>query len=189
MKEQNVIKTMDLRKILCLSRFVKQSSPRSIKKLVTSMDEFLIKQIIKTYLDFFLNHQNINKYLNNNNNNYSEDHHEILNLIQKKLDKKKKKKNSLKYKKNIFDKLKLLLISYLLSFCDEYSVNNASNTCHTLYYASNKSISISQIELNARKFSKNIKSQNDVIKYNKPSIYIHDICKGYEKRFGINFEK
>ena len=128
---------MDLSKLLRLSRYINHSTPRSIKKLVSSIDELLVKQIIKTYLNFLLNNQNRNNHINNHD-------YQILNSIQHELNK-KHKKNSFKYAQNTFDKLPLLLTSYLLSFCDQNSVNNASKTCHTLYYASNQSMTISQI--------------------------------------------
>ena len=185
-KKQRMPKNYELSDILSLSRFVNNLSPRSVKKLLNSMDEDTLKQILVNNMNYYLDANNREKYLNHmdpHNFEKTHLHHSVLQPIKKRK-KMKQRKNKLNYVENRFDKLCLELSSYILSFCDQSDVSLASMSCHTLFKASTLPNARTVVTINAQKLARKSVLFQDTIKkrYSTQSIILKKTAKGLPKR-------
>ena len=186
-KKLQMPKNYEMSEILSLSRFVNNLSPRSLKKLLNSMDEETLRQLLVNNMNYYLDANNREKYLNHSdpvNNESNQIHHRVLATIKKKL-KKDARNERLKYGKNVFDKLCVELSSYILSFCDEFGVNQASRCCHTLFKASKQPNARTVVTIDAQKLSQKTSLFQDEIKkrYSVPTIILKNTAKGFPNRF------
>ena len=186
-KKQQMPKNYELSDILTLSRFVNSSSPRSLKKLLNSMDEETLRQLLVNNMNYYLDAKHREKYLNHGKQNRA--HHSILQTIKKKSIR-NSKKNKLNYIKNRFDKLCVELTSYILSFGDESDVSKASVCCHTLFKASKQPNARTVVTIDAQKLGQqNTFCQSEINEhYRTPSICLKNTFSGYPMRFERYFE-
>ena len=169
--------------VLSISRFVNTSSSRHVRKLMMSMDDDTLKQMMLNTLSFFLIPKNREKYLNQEHEQ-SRQHHEILSTVRKCMSKK-----IMKYQVNTFDSLPVDLNYHICSFLDLKSLSHISFICHSLCKIStepaarsNTQISANQISLKPQLYISTMKQCRFV-----HSLSLNNLRKGYGRRFTHNF--
>ena len=170
--------------ILSLSLFITISSPRAVRKLLMSMDDDSLKQIMLNSMYFYLIPKNRDKYLNQTHEK-SRMHHGILQHIQQTMT---EKKNS-KYQEHVFDRLIPDLRTNILSFLDPESLSYVSFTCHSLctaatVFPARSEIQISATRLGQKGFSTNTLRESRFVR----SLSLIEMYKGHSKKFEKKFK-
>ena len=174
-----------LNDVLSLSRFVNATSSRNVRKLMMSMDDDTLKQVLLNTLSFFLIPKNREKYLNRKHER-SPVNHRILSTVRESMTKK-----IMKYRMNTFDSLPMDLNYHICSFLDPKSVSRVSFTCHSLSKASTEPAATSNIQISANQISQKRQLSISTMKQCRfiQSLSLKNLRKGYEKRFTRNFMK
>ena len=171
--------------MLSLSRFVNAISCRNVRKLMMSMDDDTLKQMMLNTLSFFLIPKNRDKYLNQRHEE-SRQNHGILSTLRESMATK-----IMKYQVNTFDSLPVDLNYHICSFLDPKSVSRVSFTCHSLCKASTEPAARSTTQISAnllsleRQFTVRTMKQCRFIQ----SLSLNNLGKGYRRIFTHIFKQ
>ena len=169
--------------MLSLSRFINATPSRNVRKLLMSMDDDTLKQMMLNTLSLFLIPKNREKYLNQNHER-SRQNHRIVEVASDSM-KRRIKNRKLKYGENVFDRLPEILSSHVCSFLDPKSLSNVSFTCHSLCKASTESAGRSNTRMSAQKLARMRQLPTRTMKNCRfvESLSLNNLQRGYEQRF------
>lgn len=146
-----MLRNYSVNELLSLSRFINAIPSRNVRKLLLSMDDDALKQMMLNTLSLFMIPNNRKKYLNQKHHQ-SRNHHSILRILSNSM-KKKVKKRKVKYQEHVFDRLPNCIQCHICSLLDSKSLSNVSFTCHSLCIASTQPSARSHTQLSAHQSS------------------------------------
>ena len=171
--------------LLSISCFINATPSHDIRKLLKSVDDDALKQMMLNTLSFFLIPKNREKYLNQRHK-HSRQHHGVLSIVRNSMS-----KQTIKYRLNTFDLLPLDLNYHICSFLDPKSVSNVSFTCHSFCKASAEPAARSSTKISANQISLKPQLSMSTVKQCRfiQSLSLNNLQRGYEKKFARIFKE